>query len=1095
MFKNLLKSLSLSTEEYSSPKFRILTALLIFQTIFLNAQDHTITGKVIDSESGEVLPGATVLLKGTSQGAITDTNGSYVINASPEDVLVASLVGYKANEIKVGNLSVVDFSMSFDTKALDPIVVIGYGAKKRTDLTGAIVSVRSEDLTQTISSSLDQALQGRAAGVHVQSNSGQPGGGVSVRIRGTSSFNLTNEPLYVVDGVPISGSSFANGNGGGNVVGFSWAGGGDGQRAVNALSGINPNDIETVEILKDASAAAIYGSRASNGVVLITTKTGANGQASISYDGYYGTQRAARRVDVLGLVDYARLRKEFSEEFPIDVGPVPPQFLRPEDRIEANGTDWQEEIFNQAIVQSHDISISGGNSKSKYTVSAGYFEQGGIVIGSDFQRISGRVNIDSEVNQWMKLSARLSVADSKERIVLNDDENGVITLALRQTPDIPVLDLNGGFAGPTDENLSSLSNPVAIALLRDLTLDRTKVLSNARLTLEPVKGLSIVSKFGTDFNLNKNRAFNPTYEIGTKNINDVNSSLRIIDNALFWINSNFATYTYQRPGVIQGSVMIGNELQKSAWDGVGGSRIGFASNQLQELDLGNLENASNQGWRGSSSLLSYFSRVNLTVLDKYLLTATLRADASSRFGPSNKWGVFPSFALAWKADKEAFLADIDQIETLKLRLGYGQVGNQEIPNFRFNALLAPFEAPRSFGGIAYGSLNFPNPNLKWEVTTSYNIGLDLSMYKNRVELTLDYYLKNTNDLLSQQPLASFLGTGGESGIGEPWVNFGSLQNRGIELTMNTVNVSGPLEWSTSLTFSRNRNKVTKLSSQGAEIIGRVQFNDPVTKTIDGQPIGQFFGYIADGVFENAEEIRNHAVQVSDGDPDNPQNRIDKRSGIWIGDVKFKDLNNDGFIDEKDRTFIGSPHPDFIFGLNNDLKYRNFDFSLYLLGNVGGEIYNFLREDMESLRTGRNQLSTVTDRAQVVLREGLDPMDDNVTSNPDSYIVSNSGTNIPRVVSNDVNDNSRISTRYIEDATFMRIKTVSIGYSVPSKVLKKIKIKKARVYFRVQNAYTFSKYLGHDPEIGSFDQSPLTTRIDNGNYPQPRTYAVGVNLKF
>lgn len=1060
---------------------RLLFLLVVLMSARAMAQQRSITGTITDPDSGEALPGATVLVKGSTNGTITNLEGNYEIVAQDTDVLVISFIGYQTQEILVGTQSRIDAELQLDYQSLDEVVVVGYGEMKRSDLTGAVVSVQSKALAETMAPSFDQALQGRAAGVQVQTTSGQPGGGVSVSIRGISSINLTNEPLYVIDGVQISG------NGRYGNVGFSWSGGGDGQRVVNTLSGINMNDIESIEVLKDASATAIYGASGANGVVLITTKSGKKGELKVDYSGYYGIQTIPKKVDVLNLRQFAELRKEFSDEYPNQIGETPAQFRRP-DLITDAGTDWQDEVFSPAPMQDHNLGISGGTEKSRYKVSIGYMDQDGIIVGSGFRRLSARLNLDSKVKSWLNFRGSVSVGDTDERITLNDDDRGTVSLTMLQAPDVPVRDDAGNWAGPDDTSLNSLNNPVAMATIRDLTVDRTRIITSGQVDIMPFEGLTISSKLGMDYNASINRAFNPTYEIG-RNQNTINAANRNYNNSRFWVWSNYMTYSKDFGTVLNANLMIGNELQESNWDGISGNRTGFVSNDIQELNAGVPSTATNSGWRGSSSLLSYFTRANFSVMDRYLLTLTARADASSKFGPNNKWGYFPSMAVKWKVGNEEFMKSVGAVENLSLRIGYGEIGNQGIDNNLYDANLRTVEVA---GGVGYLPDNFPNPDLKWESSVSYNAGLDFTMFNNRIEFIADVYLKRTEDLLMRKPVPCYVGTCSQGRVNSPFVNFGTLENKGVELTLNTVNTTGAVEWTTNATFTLNRNKVLELPSEDAVIVGTVQFGDAVTRTEVGQPIGQFYGYVADGVFTDAEDIRNHAEQLSDGEGGN---RIDKRSGLWPGDVKFRDLDGNNIIDEQDRTYIGSPHPDFTFGLNNTVNYKNFDLTVFITGSVGGEVYNYIRTNTESMRVGRNQLATVLDRANVELKEGLNPDDINVTSDPDSYYVTNPDTSIPRVLFSDVNGNARSSTRFVEDGTFVRIRTLSLGYTLPENLQKAAGFTAARVYIRAQNLLTFSKYLGFDPEIGPLNQDYRTAGIDNGNYPQAKTYVLGVNLSF
>ena len=1051
-------------------KLLLTLSVFLFSCTLIMAQTRLISGQVVDSESGDGIPGANVLIKGTTQGTITDVEGKFQIEASNDDVLVISYVGYVSEEIAVGNQNKINVAMTPDITSLEEIVVVGYGEMKRSDLTGSVVSVKSDELVQTITPTLDQALQGRAAGVQVRQTSGRPGGGVSINIRGAKSILGSNEPLYIVDGIQIEGDVEES-------SGFSWAGGGNGQNGVNPLSFLNVNDIESVEVLKDASATAIYGSRAANGVVIITTKKGQPGKVRINYDGLYGVQTVQKKLDMLNLHEYAEYRNEIGENY--DVG-MRPEFADPS--LLGEGTDWQDEIFNVAPMQSHDVSFSGGNEYTSYAFNLGYFDQEGIVVGSDFERFNARLNVETKALKWLTIGGNATLSRINESLTLNDDETGVISLALRSTPDIPVKNPDGSFGfSPLGEN--NRANPVAIALLRDLDVIRTRTLLNTFADVKILEGLNFRTSLSTDISYNNSYGFNPTYDMGPFASNETAQSRRQFDNSIWWMSSSFLTYSRDFTDFLSGSIMAGMEFQESNWEGMSGGRTIFISNDVPALNAGDATNMTNSQYKGSSALASYFGRANLSFFDRYLITATYRADGSSKFGPNNKWGYFPSFAFGWKLNEEAFLEDINVISNLKLRVSWGQTGNQDIPNYGYGTALTNYQTVWGPGMLA---ANYANPDLKWETTTTLNIGFDLSLFDNRIELLVDAYDALTEDLLSPLPLPLAMGTSGTGSITSPTFNLGEIENRGIELTLNTVNTTGDFVWNTGITFTLNRNEVKALYSPNAVFDENVQWFNHVTRTAVGKPIGQFYGYIMEGIFSDAEDIRNHADQ---GEP------IGKTNGVWPGDIKYKDISGpdgvaDGVINDFDRTYIGDPNPDFTFGINNTFNYKNFDLTLFLTGSYGNDIFNYTRRFTESLQQGDNQSVAVNDRANLGLIDANGSMDD-----VDNVIVTNPGTDIPRISPFDGNNNRRISSRYVEDGSFIRIKNLSLGYTIPGNILSKLSMTKARFYVNVQNLYTFTKYTGLDPEIGPFNQNMLLNGIDNGNFPLPRIYTVGVNIGF
>jgi len=1034
--------------------------VFILLSFSLNAQ--TIKGKVTD-QNGDGLVGVTITEKGTNNGTISNMSGEYSISVqSASSSLLYSFVGYSLQEVEVAGRSVIDIQMAESAEAIDEVVVVGYGTMKRSDMTGSVVSVNANQIKSTVSSSFDQALTGRAAGVMVSQNSGAPGGGVSVKIRGTSSFS-NSEPLYVIDGIPMSGNSQGIGQG------FSFGGGGNGQTAINGLSGINPNDILTLEVLKDASATAIYGSRASNGVVLITTKSGKSGKTAINYDGYLGWQTMPSKLDVLNLQEFAK----YSNDANLAAGnSLDPYFADPS--LLGDGTNWQEEVFQVAPIQNHNITVSGGTDKTRFSTSFGYMGQDGIIIGSDFNRFSGRINLDHDAAKWLKIGVSLNLSNTKERITLNDDVWGITSLALTQSPAVPVRFPDGSWGGPIT-NDQFLENPVAKAMIREANTNRFKLFGNVFADVKLTKFLTFTTKVGIDMGNRNNYGFLPTYQMG-KLVNEQNMGTRSVDQNMFWIVSNYFNFNYNFNKVLDLQVMLGQEAQEASWEGVGGSRQVFISNDIHALNAGDSETAGNSNYKGSSSLQSYYGRAVFNFLDRYLLTSTFRYDGSSKFDEGNKWGFFPSFAVAWKVNNESFLSGVENISNLKLRAGYGAVGNQDIGNYLYGVSLRNY--PTKFGTGLLAS-NYANPNLQWESSYTLNMGIDVAIFNNRIEFVADFYNKFVDNLLMRLPLPLYMGSSGSGAISAPWVNIGKMENKGLELTLNTINTTGNIKWNSGITVTFNRNEVTDVADNVLD--GYVQWFDHVTRTDVGNPIGQFYGYVVEGVFQNGEEVVNHATQ---------SNRIDKNSGTWVGDLKYKDLDGNGIINDADRTYIGDPNPNFSYGINNTVTYKGFDFNLLLTGMYGNDVFNYTRRNTESLDGRTNQMASITERAQLGL---IDPAgSDNDINN---VILLNPGTNMPRISLTDPNNNRRISDRYVEDGSFLRIKSIALGYTLPTEISSKMRISSCRVYFNLQNIYTFSKYKGYDPEVGNYNQDPLLLGIDNGYYPSPTIYSFGANINF
>lgn len=745
------------------------------------AQTKPVTGTVISQSDGEPMIGVSVKIKGTSTGTITDFDGNYSINAANGQILEFTYMGYLPTEVTVDK-RVINITLKEDSKLLDEVVVIGYGTMKRSDLTGSVVSVSGDDLKKSVVTSLDQALQGRAAGVQVTQNSGAPGGGISVSIRGINSLN-GNEPLYVIDGIAITGDSNSNSS---------------------TLSSINPADIISMEILKDASATAIYGSRASNGVVLITTRQGEAGKTKVSYEGYYALQQLPKKLKTLSLPEYAiyqNLRAETigfgaRDEF------KDPSLLGP-------GTDWQNEIFRTAPMHNHQINISGGSENMKYSLSGGYLDQDGIVLGSDFERFSVRVNIDNDINKWLTTGLRASVARTQQTNQV--DGSGAIYNALDQLPEVPARNPDGSF-GMQSENMygTYFHNPLSKLIENENYTRSTQIYVNFFADVKLWKGLTFRTEYATNYNYNNEYQFTPAYDY--EHFKQQSSARRAANNGSNWTLKTYLTYNTDF-GKHSLSAMAGHEAQENKYEMLSGSRTDFLFNSVHELDAGDASKAKASSSRGSSAIESYFGRLNYNYADRYLLTATLRADGSSSFAKDSRWGWFPSVALAWKINNEAFLKDVEAISSLKLRLGWGVVGNQWAGSYAYGVTM---NSAASIWGTGFYAGNYPNSELQWEETNSYNVGIDLALFNNRVEFIADAYYKKTDNLLMQASLPDYV-----SGlINAPWVNAGAMTNKGVEFTLNTHNIqTRDFSWTSGITLSINHNEVTKLYAKSSAISG------------------------------------------------------------------------------------------------------------------------------------------------------------------------------------------------------------------------------------------------------------------------------------
>ena len=1026
----------------------------------------TLRGRVVDGKDGSRLPGVNVVVRESTVGNVTDTHGNYAIPVPTNaTTLVFSSVGYQTQEVAISRQSVIDVQLEPAVTALEEVVVVGYGSQARKDMTGAVDLLDAQRIEGGCSSSFEPLVAGRVAGLQVLQNSGQPGGSISMRIRGVNSINASSEPLYIVDGVPVNGYVPDE------IIGFSWAGGGGGQTAIDALSFLNPDDIASLSLLKDASATAIYGARGANGVVLITTKRGETGKAQVQMSASYGFQQVQKRLEVMNLPQYTAYQRELETAGWLGASGYAAGGTR------GAGTDWQREIFCTAPVQNYQVSATGGSDRTQYALSGGYFHQSGIVIGSGFRRYALRLNADHRVRPWLKLGNSLLLSRTSEQVTLNDATDGVISQAWRTAPNVAVRHADGSFAGPP-ARLAGQTNPVAQALVRDLDVLRNRLLGNvyAEATLSP--GLTWRTEVGGDLKSASNYAVQPTYQWGAT-VNEVSQSQRRASTNLFWIVKQYLTYRRTLAQEHRFTLLAGQEMQEDNWKGTIAIRQNFPDHTTPPTSPGEVEVTNNSRWKGSNALVSYFGRLNYDFDDRYLLTATLRADGSSKFGPEHKWGIFPSFAVAWKVHHEDFITNNigSSISELKLRAGYGEVGNQDIENYAYGTSLLPTATGL---GTGYRLSNFPNPGVKWEATTQMNLGVNLGLWDNRVNLGVDVYRKRVKDMLIRQPLPSYLGT---NAITEPWVNRGELENRGVELTLSTTNISRrSFSWTSGFTLAHNRNRLTSLG--GAEVIAR---NVPWLNTIRtqvGQPLGQFYGYVVDGLFMDANQIQQSAKQ---------SDKIDRFAGVWPGDIRFKNLNTtpdngQQVINAADRTYIGDPNPDLVVGFTNSLAYRNLELTVLLQGTYGNDIYNYSRVLTEGMRQpGDNQLVTVFHRARAVK---IDPTGEDEVAN---YRVINPEAILPRAVPADPNNNTRVSDRYVEDGSYLRIQQLSLGYTLPETALSRLGISQLRLSATIQNLLTVTRYSGLDPAVGAYNQNPLLQGIDNGRYPIPRTITLGVNV--
>ncbi len=1047
-----------------------LVVLMCMLPFGLHAQNITIKGTV-SAADGPII-GATVKVKGAQGGVVTDFDGNYSISAQSNATLVFSYVGYVTKEVKVGGKRLIDVTLEEDETLLNEVVVVGYGTMRKSDLTGAVTQVDNKAFEKSVSTSIDQVLQGRAAGVQIQANTGTPGGSSTIRIRGTNSLNASSQPIFVIDGVIIDSDGGDDGNS-------------------NPLAGINPSDILTMDILKDASATAIYGSRASNGVIMITTKRGKSGEATLTYDGYVGWQQMPRKLDVLNLRQYAEHNNDIADA---QIKTHSGTFLRPE--LLGSGTDWQDELFKTAFMTNHSISLTGGSEKTTYAISAGYLYQNGIAISTSFKRQTIRGNVDTELKKWLKGGISFSLSDSKQEMEKNWD---IINTALRSQPSVAVRNAEGGYDGPDDQWMPE--NAVALAEIKTNYAKRTNFRINTYLEAIFMKGLSFKTELSVDYNLNKTKTYTPDYTFGVKESSQRDGAWYKNDSK-YWSWRNILTYTGTIAQKHNINAMIGQEMSHNYWENMSASNQGYLSNSVIDLRAGERtgNNVNIDGYQNNTSLFSYFGRVLYNFDDRYLVTATLRRDGSSKFADGNRWGWFPSAAFAWRASQENFLKDNKVINNLKLRLGWGTTGNQNVQDWAYQAMLANYTTP---WGVGVLNANNANPDLKWETTYSTNIGFDLSLFNSRIDLVFDWYYKKTNDLLMMLDLPAFLGSGAGSNEAygtatNPWGNIGSLRNTGIEITLNTVNIENKnFQWRSNFVFSLNRNKVLSLDSDSGSLPQTLQIGSDVatvTNTVVGKPIGQFWGYKVIGRFDKPEDFYYRDAEGNVKPVALPKGASMATSptsgGVFIGDYIYEDINNDGVIDDSDQTFIGNPEPKFTWGFGNTFSYKGFDLSIQFSGSYGNKIMNYQRRFLDITGATSNQLTTVLNYARLEKIEADGPDDYR------NYHVVNTGTIMPRLsTESGVNKNNRVSDAYVEDGSYIRLQNVSLSYTFPRKWIKNLFLTNAKIYCNIQNLFTITKYDGYDPEVGSLRGNALLNGVDYSRYPSPRIYTVGINLQF
>lgn len=1058
--------------------------VLMFLSISMMAQKVPVSGTVSD-QTGPVI-GASVIEKGTTNGTMTDNDGHFTLTVSKGAVIEISSIGYKTQEITVGAQTNFTVTLSEDNEFLDEVVVVGYGSMKKSDLAGASVSMKEFDLKGSIISSLDQSLQGRAAGVTAVTTSGAPGSSSSIRVRGQATINANAEPLYVIDGVIVQGG----GNTGADF-GLGDALGNGKVSTISPLSTINPADIVSMEILKDASATAIYGAQGANGVVLITTKHGKSGEAKFSYDGMVAMSRQAVRLNMMNLREYAQYYNEMIEEG--DIYETNPYYATPS--LLGKGTNWQDEIFRTAWQHQHQLSAQGGSDKVQYYVSGSYMDQQGTIIGSNFNRFSVRTNLDAQLKKWLKLGVNATYAITNDNLKLADSNQGLIYYSLTTIPDIPVYDVNGNYSSTIREGYTS-PNPVALAMMDEILLKRKKLSGNIYAELTPIKHITWRTELGFDMGESDANRYKPMIDLGGW-VRSQNSISYQKNSNYFWQLKNYLTYANQW-GKHSVTAMVGQECWESRWNYLSGSNTDLPSDEVHNVALATGTPSISSGF-GSSSMASFFTRETYNYGDRYLGTYTYRYDGSSNFGPKNRWAGFHSVALAWRFSNERFFEPVKKvIDNGKLRLGWGQTGNSSIGSYAWGAAIT--RMPSALG-MGFRPSNIPNTSIRWESQEQYNVGLDLGFFNGRLNLTVDAYYKRSDDMLMSMQLPSYMGTqgNGSSKLQAPKGNYGSIENKGLEITLDAHPVQlKNFSWDSNFQISFNKNKLLSLSdTENATLVGYGQFGDVVCVSEIGKPLYNFYGYKVEGLYKDLDDIQNSAKPAK-----YPSDGVFSRGNtVWVGDIKYKDVDENGIIDERDRTDLGSPLPKFTFGWTNTFRYKNLDLSIFLNGSYGNKVMNYNSLTLTHMNsTWTNQLQSVVSK-----RARLEPIDPTIVyadgskwfDHIDNVRVKNPGTKIPHTSINDPNDNDRISDRYVEDGSFLRIKNITLGYTFPKALLNKAKIENLRVYVNIQNLYTFTKYTGYDPEVGAStqDSTGLTYGMDNGRYPSPAMYSFGLNITF
>ncbi len=1014
----------------------IILLLLLSAAFHVFGQQRTITGRVTDKSDRSTIPGVSVLAVGTNSGTVTNIDGEYSITVDNSvKMLQFSYVGMRTQKITIGTSTSIDVVLESDNIGLEELVVVGYGTVKKSDLTGSVTSVDMEELANIPANSFDKKMQGRVSGVQVTSMSAQPGGATSVKIRGGNSIMAGNEPLYVIDGVLMESQQ-----------NFSWIG----SPAENGLSSINPNDIESMEILKDASATAIYGARGANGVVIITTKRGKTGKGKISFSSYLGLQKKATSIEVMNASQFAKLYDEAG--FNANPDGYTPLYPNPDSLGE--GTNWQKEIFRDAPIQNYNLTFSGGTEKTKYSVSADYFLQDGIIKGSDFTRYSFRVSLDQQVNKKVKIGTSFGYTNTNANTVSTDTPGGffpgVVNTALTMSPVLPVFDEDGNYT-LTDPNADAwLDNPVAVTDIVDAVSNINRLIGNVYLEYELVKNLKFRTSLATDIYHQTQDMYTPR-TVYSGSFNNGQARFMATDIQSF-ISENTISYDKDFGADHKLNAMGGFTFQNNNARSFIEIATNYPNDILSYYGIENNENMPNvYASFSQTAMVSYLGRLNYGFKEKYLLTFTGRVDGSSRFGRNNRFAFFPSVAFAWRLIQEGFIKNSGIFSDLKLRLSYGKSGNDRISNYAYISTIAGTDYYFNGGYPASGfAPDRPaNDNLKWETTNQFNIGLDVGFFESRIAFTTDYYHKITNDLLYSSEIPY------TTGYSVYLENIGSMQNSGFEFALRTANFVNRFKWNTDFNISFNSNRILDLGGKSMYIN-----NDTYKLKIgswaviqEGEQMGSFYGLESDGIWQ-LDEAEQAAIY-----------------GKQPGDFKYIDQNDDGVIDADDRKIIGHALPKFYWGMNNNFSFGDFSLDIFIQGQHGNQILNSNRFELES----GNGLSNAS----------INMLDRWTPDNPSNIY--------PRANRNA--DYLHMSDRYLEDGSYVRIKVITLSYNLPTRWMSALKIDNARFYITGENLFTFTDYTGFDPEVSRFAFDNTRMGYDYGGYPSAKTYILGINVNF